>query len=73
MKEDWTVNETNKAVAAAAAEAEKDKLDDAEVEKELAEEDAYQEMLLQMKVKLGLLTEEELDTLQQARKKKKAA
>jgi len=73
MKEDWTVNETNKAVAAAAAEAEKDKLDDAEVEKELAEEDSYQEMLLQMKVKLGLLTEEELDTLQQARKKKKAA
>ena len=48
-------------------------LDDAEIDKEIAEEDAYQELLLQMKVKLGLLSEDELDALQQARKKKKAA
>jgi hypothetical protein len=58
MKEEWTENETKKAVAAAAAEAEKDKLDDAEVEKEAAEEEAYQDLLLQMKVKLGLLNED---------------
>jgi hypothetical protein len=41
MKEEWTENETKKAVAAALAEAEKDKLEDAEVEKEAAEEEAY--------------------------------
>lgn len=72
MKEEWTENETKKAVAAAAAEAEKDKLENAEVEKEQAEEEAYQDMLLQMKVKLGLLSEEELDAIKQERKKKKA-
>jgi hypothetical protein len=64
MKEEWQENETKKAVAAALAEAEKDKLEDAEVEKELAEEEAYQELLLQMKVKLGLLNEDELDAIQ---------
>lgn len=73
MKEEWEENEKQKAVTAALLEAEKDKLDDAEIEKEIAEEDAYQELLLQMKVKLGLLSEDELDALQQARKKKKAA
>jgi len=58
MKEDWTETETKKTLAAAAAEAEKDKLEDAEVAVELAEEEAYQEMLLQMKVKLGMLNED---------------
>jgi hypothetical protein len=58
MKEDWTETETKKTLAAAAAEAEKDKLEDAEVAVELAEEESYQEMLLQMKVKLGMLNED---------------
>lgn len=41
MKEDFQAEETRKAIAAAKAEAEKDKLEDADQEKELAEEDTY--------------------------------
>lgn len=63
MKEDWTAGEAVKALALAAAEAEKDKLEDAEVEKEAAEEEAYQDLLLLMKVKLGLIPEDQLDAL----------
>ena len=72
MKEEFQAQETAKAIAAAKAEAEKDKQEDADVEKELAEEEAYQDLVIQMRYKLGLITEEELDALQQARKKKKA-
>ena len=42
MKEEWEENEKQKAVTAVLLEAEKYKLDDAEIEKEIAEEDAYQ-------------------------------
>jgi len=71
MKEDWQAEETRKAIEAAKREAEKDKLEDADQEKELAEEDAYQDKLIQMKFTLGLINEEELDAIQQERKKKK--
>jgi hypothetical protein len=37
----------------------------------LAEEDAYQDQLLVMKHKLGLMTDEELQQAQEERKKKK--
>ncbi len=57
MKEDYQLQETAKAIALAKAEAEKDKLEDADAEKELAEEEAYQDQLIQMKFKLGLIDE----------------
>jgi hypothetical protein len=41
MKEDFQAQELAKQIAAAQAEAEKDKLESADIEKELAEEDAY--------------------------------
>ena len=72
MKEDWDKNETAKAIAAAVAEAEKDKLESADAEKELAEEEAYQASLVTMKFKLGLINEEEFEALQAEAKKKKA-
>lgn len=50
-------------IAAARAEAEKDKLDDADTEKELAEEETYQDGVIQMKFKMGLINEEELETM----------
>lgn len=72
MKEDYQTNETAKSIAAAKAEAEKDKLEDADAEKELAEEEAYQDSLIQMRFKLGMINEEELEALNTERKKKKA-
>lgn len=71
MKEDFQVQETAKAIAQAKAEAEKDKLEDADAEKELAEEEAYQDQLVQMKFKLGLIDDKQLEELVQERKKKK--
>jgi len=53
-----------------AADALKDQAEDAEHEKELAEEQAYQEYLIATKVKLGLINDEELDALKAAMKKK---
>jgi len=59
MKEEFSAQEAAKAIAAALAEAEKEKLESADAEKELAEEDAYQIAKLAMKLKVGLITEEE--------------
>lgn len=72
MKEDFDQNELAKAVAAAQAEAEKDKLESADAEKELIEEEAYQIAMVAMKFKLGLITEEEFEKLKEDMKKKKA-
>lgn len=58
MKEEFQANETARAIAAAQAEAEKDKLESADAEKEIAEEDAYQVAKLAMQLKVGLITEE---------------
>ncbi len=63
MKEDYQLQETAKAIALAKAEAEKDKLEDADAEKELAEEEAYQDQLIQMKFKLGLIDEKQLEAM----------
>lgn len=71
MKEDWQAEETRKAVENAKREAEKDKLEDADNEKEQAEEDAYQELLLKRKLEFQLITEEEFEAQQAERKKKK--
>jgi len=59
MKEEYQAAETAKSIAAALAEAEKDKLESADAEKEIVEEEAYQSAILQMQLKVGLLTEEE--------------
>ena len=40
-----------------------------EAEKEIQAEEAYQDYLIQTKVKLGLLTEEELEAIKAAKKK----
>jgi len=40
------------------------------LERELAEEEAYQDMLLQEKVNLKLLSEEEMNTIKAQKKKK---
>lgn len=72
MKEDFQAQELAKQIAAAQAEAEKDKLESADMEKELAEEDAYQLAMVQMRFKLGLIDEQELEALNTALKKKKA-
>jgi hypothetical protein len=57
-------------IAQAKAEAEKEQAEDAEQEREMAEEAAYQEYLLVTKQKLGLITDEEMDAMKQALKKK---
>ena len=54
----------------ALAEAAKDISADVLLERELAEEEAYQDMLLQEKVNLKLLTEEEMNTIKAQKKKK---
>lgn len=59
MKEDWDKQELAKALAAAKEEAERDKLDNADAEKEQAEEDKYQVAKNVMQFKLGLITEEQ--------------
>lgn len=72
MKEDFQAEELRKQIEQAKKDAEKDKLEDADQEKELAEEDAYQDQLLVMKHKLGLINDEQLQSMQEERKKKKA-
>jgi hypothetical protein len=72
MKEDYEAEQQRLSKEAAKAEEEKTKNEDADNEKELAEEDLYQDNLLIMKHKLGLINDEQLEEMQTERKKKKA-
>ncbi len=69
MKEEYELNLRTKAIEQAKADAAKEAEMSQEAEKEVAAEEAYQDYLLQTKVKLGLLTEEDLETLKAAKKK----
>ncbi len=70
MREEWDLQQRQAMIAQAKAEAEREQAEDAEAEREAAEEAAYQEYLLLTKQKLGLITDEELDAMKQALKKK---
>jgi hypothetical protein len=69
MKEEYELNLRTKAIEQAKADAAKEAEMSQEAEQEVAAEEAYQDYLLQTKVKLGLLTEEDLETLKAAKKK----
>lgn len=58
MKEDYETEQQRLSKEAAKAEEEKAKNEDADNEKEAAEEDVYQDNLLIMKHKLGLINDE---------------
>jgi len=57
--------------AKAKEEAKKEQAEGIELEMEEREEDAYQDLLLTMKSKLHLITQEELEALQEKKKKKR--
>lgn len=59
-------------MALAKEEAEKDKLESADLEKETAEEEAYQAKVISLKFQLGQISEQEHEALQNEMKKKKA-
>jgi len=52
-------------------EAKREQGEEVELEKEEKEEAAYQELLLTMKAKLNLITQEQLEAMQAASKKKR--
>jgi hypothetical protein len=60
MKEDFQAQETAKLIAQSKLDAEKDKLEDADAQLEQAEEESYQDSLLVMRFKLGMIDEQEL-------------
>jgi len=69
MKEEYELNLRTKAMEQAKADAAKEAEMNQEAEKEVAAEEAFQDYLIQNKVKLGLLTEEDLENLKAAKKK----
>ena len=71
MREEWNEMQKQADIKRAMEEAKKEQAEDAEVEKELAEEEAYDELLNMQKAKLGLITSEELEKLNAQKKKKR--
>jgi len=71
MREDWNEIQKQHDIKRAMDEARREQADDAETEKEMAEEEAYEELLNMQKAKLGLITSEELEKLTAQKKKKR--
>ena len=71
MREEWNEIQKQADIKRAMEEAKKEQAEDAETEKELAEEEAYEELLNMQKAKLGLITSEELEKLTAQKKKKR--
>ena len=71
MREDWNEIQKTADIKRAMDEARKEQAEDAETEKEMAEEEAYEELLNLQKAKLGLITSEELEKLNAQKKKKR--
>lgn len=63
MREEWNEIQKQEDIKRAMEEAKKEQAEDAETEKELAEEEAYEELLNLQKAKLGLISSEELEKL----------
>lgn len=71
MREEWNEQQKEEDIKRAMEEAKKEQAEDAEAEKERQEEEAYDDLLVNQMAKLGLITTEELDKLNAAKKKKR--
>ena len=70
MKEEFELEARQKVMDQQKADALKEAENSAEAERETYMEDAFQAYLIDQKVKLGLITEEELEAVKAAMKKK---
>ena len=70
MREQWQEQQKQIEIKKALEEAKRELGEEAELEKEEKEEAAYQELLLTMKTKLNLITQEELEAMQAQKRKR---
>ena len=70
MREQWNEVQKQIEIKKQLEEAKKELGEEAELEKEEKEEAAYQELLLTMKTKLNLITQEELEAMQAQKRKR---
>ena len=70
MREQWNEVQKEIEIKKQLEEAKKELGEEAELEKEEKEEAAYQELLLTMKTKLNLITQEELEAMQAQKRKR---
>ena len=63
MREEWNEIQKQEDIKRAMEEAKKEQAEDAELEKELREEEDYEELLIAQKAKLGMISSEELEKM----------
>ena len=71
MREQWQEKTKAEEFKKAIEEAKREQGEEVELEKEEKEEAAYQELLLTMKTKLSLITQEQLEAIQAQAKKRR--
>jgi hypothetical protein len=71
MREQWQEKTKAEEIKKAIEEAKREQGEEVELEKEEKEEPAYQELLLTMKTKLSLITQEQLEAIQAQAKKRR--
>ncbi len=71
MREQWQEKTKAEEFKKAIEEAKREQGEEVEIEKEEKEEAAYQELLLTMKTKLSLITQEQLEAIQAQAKKRR--
>lgn len=71
MREEWVEKMKAEEFRKAAEEAKREQGEEVELEKEAREEAAYQELLLTMRSKLNLITQEQLEAMQAEKKRRK--
>ena len=71
MREQWKEKTKAEEIKKAIEEAKREQGEEVELEKEEKEEAAYQELLLTMKTKLSLITQEQLEAIQAQAKKRR--
>jgi hypothetical protein len=71
MREQWQEKTKAEEIKKAIEEAKREQGEEVELEKEEKEEAAYQELLLTMKTKLSLITQEQLEAIQAQAKKRR--